>query len=178
MLRCSTELQSRNALQLQEILWISQFQTATRWIKCKSNDLKRVFPPIVLDSITKRIRQLEDLITDNNASNLAKQVALLSTTIATGSALKAVTTSITNQLEANGHSGKIVSIETLLDSLVILYDECSNSSLRREKTVSDFLELCKRAACGTSGFFDCVTKCLRDKMPTRSIFIIKFFFVT
>jgi uncharacterized membrane protein len=100
-----------------------------------------------LDSITKRIKQLEDLITDNNASNLLKHVALLTTTIATSSALTAATTSITNQLEANlntsVHSGKIVSIETLLDSLVILYDECSNSSLRREKTVSDFLELCK-----------------------------------
>jgi hypothetical protein len=91
---------------------------------------------------------LEDLITDNNASNLLRHVALLTTTIATSSALTATTTSITNQLEASlntsAHSGKIVSIETLLDSLVILYDECCNSSLRREKTVSDFLELCKR----------------------------------
>lgn len=99
------------------------------------------------DSITKRIKQLEDLITDNNAPNLLKHVALLTTTIATSSALTAATTSITNQLEAqlntSVHSGKIVSIETLLDSLVILYDECSNSSLRREKTVSDFLDLCK-----------------------------------
>lgn len=102
---------------------------------------------VALDSITKRIKQLEDLITDNNASNLLKHVALLTSTIATSSALTAATTSITNQLEAqlnvSVHSGKIVSIETLLDALVILYDECSNSSLRREKTVSDFLELCK-----------------------------------
>lgn len=97
------------------------------------------------DSITKRIKQLEDLITDNNASNLLKHVALLTTTIATSSALTAATTSITNQLEANTSvlSGKIVSIETLLDALVILFEECSNSSLRREKTVSDFLELRK-----------------------------------
>jgi serine/threonine-protein kinase MRCK len=38
--------------------------------------------------------------------------------------------------------GKLVSVETLLDALLIFYDECSTSSLRREKTVSDFLELC------------------------------------
>lgn len=97
-----------------------------------------------VDSVVKRIKQLEDLITDNNASNLLKHIARLTTTIATSSALTAATTSITNQLEANvSTSGKIVSVETLLDSLVILFDECSNSSLRREKTVSDFLELCK-----------------------------------
>jgi len=103
-----------------------------------------------LDAITKRIKQLEDLITDNSASNLVKHVALLTTTIATSSALTSTqqTSSITNQLaeinlNTSVHSGKIVSIETLLDALVILYEECSNSSLRREKTVSDFLELCK-----------------------------------
>lgn len=38
-------------------------------------------------------------------------------------------------------SGKFLSIETLLDCLMVLYDECCNSSLRREKTVSDFIEL-------------------------------------
>lgn len=32
------------------------------------------------------------------------------------------------------------SIETLIDILLVLYDECCNSSLRREKTVSDFIE--------------------------------------
>lgn len=36
--------------------------------------------------------------------------------------------------------GKCFSIETLLDVLLVLYDECNNSSLRREKTVSDFIE--------------------------------------
>lgn len=34
-----------------------------------------------------------------------------------------------------------VSVDTLLDGLLVLYDECFNSALRREKTVSDFLEL-------------------------------------
>ena len=37
-------------------------------------------------------------------------------------------------------NGQCFSIETLLDILVVLYDECCNSSLRREKTVSDFIE--------------------------------------
>ena len=36
---------------------------------------------------------------------------------------------------------KSFSIETLLDVLVVLFDECSGSSLRREKTVSEFIEL-------------------------------------
>ncbi|KAK4005018.1 hypothetical protein OUZ56_006742 [Daphnia magna] len=36
-----------------------------------------------------------------------------------------------------------ISVETLLDALLVLYDECFTSALRREKTVSDFLELMK-----------------------------------
>jgi len=32
------------------------------------------------------------------------------------------------------------SIETLLDVLVVLYDECCNSTLRREKSISDFVD--------------------------------------
>ena len=37
-------------------------------------------------------------------------------------------------------SGQAVSIETLLDSFVVLYDECFNSTLRREKNVSEFVD--------------------------------------
>lgn len=33
------------------------------------------------------------------------------------------------------------SLDGLLDTFILLYDECSNSSLRREKSVSDFLKL-------------------------------------
>lgn len=36
--------------------------------------------------------------------------------------------------------GVSLSMETLLDALLVLFDECANSSLRREKTVSQFLE--------------------------------------
>lgn len=32
------------------------------------------------------------------------------------------------------------SIETLLDILIVLYDECCSSTLRREKSVSEFVE--------------------------------------
>lgn len=39
--------------------------------------------------------------------------------------------------------GQSFSIETLVDVLLVLYDECCNSSLRREKTVSDFIEFGK-----------------------------------
>ncbi|EDW72069.1 uncharacterized protein Dwil_GK10639 [Drosophila willistoni] len=48
----------------------------------------------------------------------------------------------TTELEedTNGHH---FSLDYLLDTLIVLYDECSNSSLRREKGVSDFLKLSK-----------------------------------
>lgn len=42
-----------------------------------------------------------------------------------------------------GRMGHTFSIETLIDILLVLYDECCNSSLRREKTVSDFIEFGK-----------------------------------
>ena len=32
------------------------------------------------------------------------------------------------------------SIEALLDSLVVLYDECCSSSFKREKTVTEFVD--------------------------------------
>jgi serine/threonine-protein kinase MRCK len=35
------------------------------------------------------------------------------------------------------------STETLLDALLVLYDECMNSSLRRDKTISSFLDYSK-----------------------------------
>uniref|UniRef100_A0AAR2JY42 Serine/threonine-protein kinase MRCK alpha n=1 Tax=Pygocentrus nattereri TaxID=42514 RepID=A0AAR2JY42_PYGNA len=40
-------------------------------------------------------------------------------------------------------SGQSLSVETLLDILVCLYDECSNSPLRREKNVLEFLDWAK-----------------------------------
>ncbi|TRY93769.1 hypothetical protein DNTS_001726, partial [Danionella cerebrum] len=37
-------------------------------------------------------------------------------------------------------NGQCFSVETLLDVLVCLYDECNNSPLRREKNIAEFLE--------------------------------------
>ncbi|XP_070140917.1 serine/threonine-protein kinase Genghis Khan isoform X1 [Drosophila kikkawai] len=42
--------------------------------------------------------------------------------------------------DTEGHQ---FSLDYLLDTFIVLYDECSNSSLRREKGVSDFLKLSK-----------------------------------
>ncbi|XP_073965611.1 LOW QUALITY PROTEIN: serine/threonine-protein kinase gek [Choristoneura fumiferana] len=39
-----------------------------------------------------------------------------------------------------------LSVETLLDVLLVLYDECCNSSLRREKAVADFIQYVKPVA--------------------------------
>lgn len=37
-------------------------------------------------------------------------------------------------------NGQCFSVETLLDVLICLYDECNNSPLRREKNIAEFLE--------------------------------------
>ena len=37
-------------------------------------------------------------------------------------------------------NGKALSVETLLDVFLVLYDECSSSTLRREKNVSEFVD--------------------------------------
>lgn len=67
-----------------------------------------------------RLEQLEHLILKTSATNKAK-----------------------DQPTNFETSSKILSVESLLDCLIVLFDECQNSSLRREKTVSEFLELCK-----------------------------------
>lgn len=51
---------------------------------------------------------------------------------------------IETTLELNIQQPQKVSVETLIDCLIVLYDECQNSSLRREKTVSEFIELSKQ----------------------------------
>lgn len=37
-------------------------------------------------------------------------------------------------------NGQCLSVESLLDILVCLYDECNNSPLRREKNIMEFLD--------------------------------------
>lgn len=75
----------------------------------------------------KRLRQLESIIIENGASSVL---------LSTGNDDKCTNASLT-------HPGKTLSVEALLDALIVLYDECCNSSLRREKTVNDFIELVK-----------------------------------
>lgn len=43
--------------------------------------------------------------------------------------------------------GQCLSVETLLDILVCLYDECNNSPLRREKNILEFLDWGKQYLC-------------------------------
>lgn len=44
-------------------------------------------------------------------------------------------------------NGQCLSVETMLDILVCLYDECNNSPLRREKNITEFLEWGKEPQC-------------------------------
>ena len=45
---------------------------------------------------------------------------------------------LSGQLRENKSGG--VSLDTLLDIFVLLYDECANSTLRRERSVSDYIK--------------------------------------
>ena len=59
------------------------------------------------------------------------------------------------------HEAKALSTETLLDILLILYNECCNSSLRKEKTLTDFIEL------GRTRARHCVNVMLDIRMKIR-----------
>ena len=91
----------------------------------------------------------------NSATSSSSAVVATSTTnnIMTTSEAVAITTAIERMrdLEAlflggpliSSNEAKCFSTETLLDILMVLYNECCNSSLRKEKTVSEFIELGK-----------------------------------
>ncbi|XP_031622666.1 serine/threonine-protein kinase Genghis Khan isoform X2 [Contarinia nasturtii] len=95
----------------------------------KADNIMREMPAAV--SGLKRLRQLESIIIENGASSV-----LLSTS-GSNNDEKCTNASL------NVNPGKTLSVEALLDALIVLYDECCNSSLRREKTVNDFIELVK-----------------------------------
>lgn len=78
----------------------------------------------------KRLRQLESMIIENGASGI----------------LLGAADGPTEMLSSTTSPGKSMSVEALLDCLLVLYDECCNSSLRREKTVTEFIELVKPIA--------------------------------
>lgn len=95
-----------------------------------------------LDPGLKRLRQLESLIIENGSSagflmDTIESAGLLPAAVAAAAAAASVNHTGT----AGGGPGKTLSVEALLDCLLVLYDECCNSSLRREKTVCDFIEL-------------------------------------
>lgn len=58
-------------------------------------------------------------------------------------------------------NGQCFSVETLLDILICLYDECNNSPLRREKNILEYLEW---------GKFECV--CFVYIRPCSCLFCI------
>lgn len=63
-------------------------------------------------------------------------------------------------------NGQCLSVETLLDILVCLYDECNNSPLRREKNILEFLDWGKQINLFDSLLFGLCTQppCLFGKM--------------
>ena len=87
------------------------------------------------------------------SSTAAALVATTVNNVMTTSEAVAITTAIERMrdLEAlflggpliSSNEAKCFSTETLLDILMVLYNECCNSSLRKEKTVSEFIELGK-----------------------------------
>ncbi|KAL5287961.1 gek family protein [Megaselia abdita] len=109
---------------------------------------------------SKRFNQLENIILHNGMSpndffdkcdkiNNKEGSNMMENNTNTMSTMSTTTTTTTTTNQSNAKSlstispGRSLSIESLLDSLLVLYDECCGSSLRREKTVSDFIELYK-----------------------------------
>ena len=78
-----------------------------------------------LSPVERRLKQLERLLLTSGEDG-------------------AVTTTVSSTA-----SSISISVETLLDALLVLYDECFHSALRREKTVSDFLDLSECCVCVT-----------------------------
>ncbi len=109
-------------------------QTSTGEIKGAQNDRKKKkkFDWLMaaaasamaadLSPVERRLKQLERLLLTSGEDG-------------------AVTTATSSSSSSSSTSTITISVETLLDALLVLYDECFNSALRREKTVSDFLEL-------------------------------------
>ncbi|XP_050095559.1 serine/threonine-protein kinase MRCK beta isoform X1 [Anopheles aquasalis] len=89
-----------------------------------------------------RLKELENLILDQvNSSNTNNNI---NNSSSNGTSSPLFRSMLGGAVIAAGLSAeKFLSVETMLDCLLVLYDECANSSLRREKTVSDFIELMK-----------------------------------
>ncbi len=57
---------------------------------------------------------------------------------------------------------KLLDVEIVLNAFIVLYDECCNSTLRREKTIAEFIEYGQY-------IFN------KDKQEKRHYFIVKSF---
>lgn len=70
-------------------------------------------------------------------------------------------------------NGQCFSVETLLDILICLYDECNNSPLRREKNILEYLEwgkfVCKIKNSLASHYGLIVIESYHDKLSVMSI---------
>lgn len=109
--------------------------------------------PFLVQSPAARLKELESLIldqvtgssgTNNNFSSNGSNGTTTANNTTTTTSNPLFGTILSGVVAAAGLSAeKFLSVETMLDCLVVLYDECCNSSLRREKTVSDFIELMK-----------------------------------
>jgi len=65
-------------------------------------------------------------------------------------------------------NGQCFSVETLLDVLICIYDECINSPLRREKNIAEFLEW---------GEYDTLKTCMLLKINAFNVQTINAFHV-
>jgi len=124
-----------------------------------TNPTQQPQPPVVVNSIAKQNHNNGQPQPLNNVLNnkQAQQQSIPATpnNKLVSKADKDSTVSINEAAEARlqqleslflsgpGLEQRSYSMETLLDVLIVLHDECLNSSLRREKTVSDFLEYVK-----------------------------------
>ena len=105
-----------------------------------NNSAKVTTQPV--NGVTEAVAVIPTALTASTASNNA--VAVNNTAIERLQQLESlflggpIMSSATATSEA-----KCFSTETLLDVLMVLYNECCNSSLRKEKTVSEFIELGK-----------------------------------
>lgn len=48
-----------------------------------------------------------------------------------------------NQTQNQQNTGKLLAREGLLDAVTLLYDECNNETMRRDKNVVKFIDKCE-----------------------------------
>jgi hypothetical protein len=90
---------------------------------------------VLAETIQNRLSILDGLLSTETSSRILEECATYLNKIVTNN-------ESLHTIKDFQYLKKAITVESLLDALIILYDECSNSTLRREKTVSDFLELC------------------------------------